>query len=234
MDVSVRAEVKRLATSANPNLHTFPGGVSTVTQTESGRAQGLGDILLRGKYRFFDAAGGGLAAGLDVRLPTGDAEQLLGAGGTQGKLSFIGSMAAGVFSPHFNIGYTFSGGQESSPLAVTPQRPDEFSYAAGFDMALTNRVTMSADVLGRSLRDLGRLVPVSRQFPFTTSTGSFGLGSFEEFARRPGDLSFVVGAAGFRYNPRGNLLISAQLLVPMTDGGLKDKFTPVVGLDYSF
>jgi hypothetical protein len=67
-----------------------------------------------------------------------------------------------------------------------------------------------------------------------TQTGSFGLGSFEEFARRPGDLTVVVGALGVRYNPRGNMLISAQVLIPVTNGGLKDKFTPVIGLDYSF
>ena len=237
MDVRVESRIIRIATAAIPGIHTFPEGGDQRTTTDHGRSQGLGDILLRGKYRILDAAGGGVAAGLDLRLPTGDAEQLLGSGGVQGKLSFIGSMAAGPFSPHVNLSYTFSEDREDSQgasLSVEPRRPDEFGYAAGFDAALTGGLTFSADVLGRTLRDLGRLVAVNRQFPFTTASGSFGVAAFEEFTRRPGDLTTVVGAAGFRFNPRGNLLISTQVLVPITRGGLRDRLTPVIGLDYSF
>jgi hypothetical protein len=235
MDLDVRSTIIRLSTENNPGIHTFPGGSSERTISEHGRAQGLGDILLRGKYRLFDAAGGGIAAGVDLRVPTGDSTQLLGTGGTQTKLSFIGSMAAARFSPHVNMGYTFSqGGGSEGPLAVTGEAPDEFSYAAGFDTAVHERLTLSFDVIGRTLRDVGRLVSVNRQFPFTTQAGTFGISAFEEFTRRPGDLSLVTGAAGVRFNPRGNLLISAQLLVPISDNGLRDKFTPIIGMDYSF
>jgi hypothetical protein len=62
----------------------------------------------------------------------------------------------------------------------------------------------------------------------------FGTATFEEFARRPGDLSLVGGVAGVRFNPRGNFLISAEVLVPFTQNGLRDKITPVIGVDYSF
>src|SRR5262249_31578239 len=157
--------------------------------------------LLRSKYRFFDAADGGLAAGLDIRLPSGDSEQLLGAGGAQFKVTLIGSMASGPFSPHVNAGYTFSTGDEPAALRATLQVPDEFNYAAGFDVAPHPRATVTFDVMGRTLRDLGRLVPVARQFPFVTSAGVFGTASFEEFARRPGDLNLIVGVTGVRYNP---------------------------------
>ncbi len=234
MTASVQATVLRLATSDNPAIHQFEGGASQQTLSENSRAQGLGDILLRGKFRFLDTAGGGLATGVDVRLPTGDSEQLLGTGGAQVKLALIGSMAQGPFSPHVNMGYTFSRGGSSEPLSVTPNVPDEFSYAAGFDTALHQRVTFSMDVLGRNLRDLGRLVPTRRQFPFVTQGGVFGTATFEEFTRRPGDLHLIVGVAGVRYNPRGNLLISAQMLIPVTEAGLRDRITPVVGIDYSF
>jgi hypothetical protein len=143
-------------------------------------------------------------------------------------------MAQGPFSPHVNLGYTLSNGGSSDPLSVMPEIPDEFSYAAGFDAALHPRLTFSADISGRTLRDLGRLVPVARQFPFVTQAGAFGTATFEEFSRRPGDLNLLVGVAGVRFNPRGNFLISAQLLAPLTDAGLRDRFTPVIGIDYSF
>jgi hypothetical protein len=234
MQASVLARVVRLATASNPGIHQFEGGADERTFSETARSQGLGDLLLRTKYRFFETDGGGLAAGVDIRLPTGDSEQLLGTGNAQVKLALIGSMASGPFSPHVNLGYTISGGGSSGPLAVTPEAPDEFSYAAGFDLALHERLTLSGDVLGRTLRGLGRLVPVARQFPFMTQAGQFGTATFEEFSRRPGDLSLVVGAAGVRFNPGGNLLVSAQMLVPMTRAGLRDRITPVIGIDYSF
>ena len=234
MKASAHATVLRLATAEIPGIHSFPGGSIDETVNDSSTAQGLGDILLRTKYRFFNAAGGGLAAGVDLRLPTGDSEQLLGTGGAQLKLAVIGSMASGPFSPHVNLGYTFSRGTEATLLTVSPDVPDEISYAGGFDAAVSSRTTISLDVTGRTLRRLGRLVPVARQFPFVTPSSVFGTATFEEFARRPGDLNLLVGAAGVRFNPRGNFLISAQLLVPMTKAGLRDKVTPVVGVDYSF
>jgi hypothetical protein len=233
MNATVRARIIHQATG-DSGIHQFEGGASERVFSDSSRAQGLGDILLRSKFRFFDSPGGGVAAGVDVRLPTGDSEQLLGTGGTQVKVALIGSMAQGPFSPHVNLGYTLSSGGGSDPLSVSPNVPDEFGYSAGFDAAVHPRLTFSADLLGRVLRDIGRLVPTARQFPFVTQNGSFGTGTFEEFTRRPGDMNLLVGVAGIRYNPRGNLLISAQLLAPITEAGLRDRFTPVIGLDYSF
>ena len=235
MKATAQATIIRLATSDVPTIHTFEGGVDSKTFTDSSRAQGLGDILLRGKFRFLDAPGGGMAAGIDVRLPTGDSEQLLGTGGTQVKVAFIGSMGQGPFSPHVNMGYTFSSsGGSAEALSVSPNVSDEFNYAAGFDTAIHPRLTVSADILGRVLRDIGRLVPTARQFPFVTATGTFGTGTFEEFSRRDGDMNLLVSVLGVRYNPRGNLLISAEVLVPVTKAGLRDKLTPVIGIDYSF
>ena len=235
MNATAQATVIRLATADSPGIHAFEGGALTKTFSESSRAQGLGDILLRGKFRFFDAPGGGMAAGIDVRLPTGDSEQLLGTGGTQVKVAFIGSMGQGPFSPHVNMGYTFSsGGSSTEALSVSPNVSDEFNYAAGFDTAVHPRLTLSADILGRVLRDIGRLVPTARQFPFVTAAGTFGTGTFEEFSRRDGDMNLLVSVLGVRYNPRGNLLISAEVLVPVTKAGLRDKLTPVIGIDYSF
>jgi hypothetical protein len=235
MDLDVRARIIRLATEDAPTIHSFDGqGSSERAFTEENRAQGLGDIVLRGKYRMFPAPGGGLAAGLEVRLPTGDSRNLLGSGATQTTVSFIGSMGTQKISPHVNVGYTFSAGERRDPLESRPDIPDEFRYTAGLDAGLAERLTLSFDVLGRTLRDTGRLVPVNRVFPFMARTGEFGTASFEEFTRRSGNLDLVVAAAGVRFNPRGNFLISAYTLVPLTDAGLRDRVTPVVAIDYVF
>jgi hypothetical protein len=44
----------------------------------------------------------------------------------------------------------------------------------------------------------------------------------------------VLGAAGVKFNPKGNLLISANVLFPLTDAGIRAKAVPVIGFDYAF
>jgi hypothetical protein len=233
MEASVLATVVPLATEELP-VHRFANGQISRTMSDSARAQGLGDIVARAKWRFFERDGAGLAAGVDVRLPTGDTEQLLGTGGVQTKLLFIGSMTSGAFAPHVNLGYTFSSVDDPAPLSPEPVIPNEINYAAGFDFAVSPRITVSADIVGRSLRDLGRLVAVPRQFLFMNINGQVSSRAFEEFTTQPGDLDQSAIATGVRFNPRGNLLISAELLVPITQAGLRDRFTPFFGIDYSF
>lgn len=55
-----------------------------------------------------------------------------------------------------------------------------------------------------------------------------------ELAFSPGDLEQYLGAAGIRFNPWRTLLVTANLLFPMTTAGLRDRVTPVLGIDYVF
>ena len=58
-----------------------PGqGIPLPVETGMGSASGVGDIVIRSKYNFLKRSGGGLAAVLDVTLPTGDSDNLLGTG----------------------------------------------------------------------------------------------------------------------------------------------------------
>jgi hypothetical protein len=43
-----------------------------------------------------------------------------------------------------------------------------------------------------------------------------------------------MGAAGVRFSPWRTVLISANLLFPLTNAGLRDRVTPVIGVDYVF
>ena len=47
----------------------------------SAPATGIGDILLRTSYCFLSMPGGGLAVAVDGRIPSGNTDDLLGAGG---------------------------------------------------------------------------------------------------------------------------------------------------------
>jgi hypothetical protein len=188
--------------------------------------------VLRGKYHFLPGAGGGLAALLDLRLPTGDADNLLGTGTTQGKLLLIGSTSTTRVSPHFNIGYTWSGTSSNEFLNIT----DEFNYSGGLEIAAHPRLTANVDFIGRQLVDSGRLVDTAKTFNWVTRPPNVTTGSstFNEFAIEDGSLNLVTSALGFKYNPAGNVLISFNILFPLTDGGIKSNPIPVFGFDYAF
>ena len=129
----------------------------------SGSATGIGDIVVRTKYSLLQGHGGGLAAGADLRLPTGDEDNLLGIAGAQAKLFVIASTGFGRVSPHMNLGYTVSGATDAadtaSSAAIAPliAPPDEMNYAAGADVAVFLHTTIAFDVVGRTLRGIGTL-----------------------------------------------------------------------------
>src|SRR5690242_13442359 len=84
-------------------VNTYRG--RTFTQASgSGKALGFADMLLRTKYTLYTDETAAFAAAVDVRLPTGREQDLLGAGSTAVKFTAIGSMEAGPLSAHANAG----------------------------------------------------------------------------------------------------------------------------------
>jgi hypothetical protein len=235
----VRATILRLATASDPLTHTFEAGNPSATQktfSESGTASGIGDVVLRTKYRFLESRGGGVAGGLDIRLPTGDTDNLLGAGG-QVKMFLIQSGGAGRLKEHLNAGYTSAWGSVPnvgllSLLGTEESVPDEMNYAAGLEFVAESRVTIIGDVLGRTLRDAGRLDLTAKQFVYQGRT-AVETASFNEFEPRAGNLNLTLGTVGVKVNPGRNFLVSANFLFPLSTSGLRS-FTTVVGLDYTF
>jgi hypothetical protein len=242
LDAQVVATIMRLATSSNPNIHTFEAGNPNATSrtiSRSGSATGLGDIVLRTKYRFFDLAGGGLAGGADFRLPSGDQDQLLGAGG-QTRLYLVASAGQGRFAEHVNVGYTIASSDLPS-LGVggagTTGVPDEIGFVGGVEFVATPRVTILADVLSRTLRDVGRLSLMQKTFAFQEASGPVTpprTATFDELEPRGGNLNLVLGAVGVKANVWGDLLLSANVLFPFTDAGLRSRPSISIGLDFAF
>ena len=197
----------------------------------SGSASGIGDVLVRLKYRFSDQGAWGLGA--DIRLPTGDEQDLLGTGVTQSKLYLIGSTSWGSFSPHLNVGYTVSSGDSD----VAGEIPDEINYTLGFDAPLGSRVTFAADVIGRILQDAVTVDTQVSSFNFCTSFDCSTTDSVlrNELVFGRDDVNSILGAVGFRFNLVRNLLLSANALFSIGDEGLQiDGVVPTIGLDYSF
>ncbi len=234
LDAVIDTELERLATAADlpAVIHVFEDGQVTRTYHESGSARGIGDVLLRAKYNFLRKPGGSLAAFLDLRLPTGDENDLLGSGATQAKLALVAGGSPGRFSPRASAGYTFSSGGSD----FTGDLPDELYYTAGFDVVPHRRVTITADFIGRTLLDAERVVDQERVFPFRLRPPSPTTMSVTrtELTTTTGNVNLMLGSAGVKINPVGNLLLVGNVLFKIGNNGLQDKVTPVFGLDYTF
>ncbi len=240
LSATARLDIERLATGATSPIHSWDGsGRTQEVRSDSASSSGIGDVVLRSKWKFTGGPRGGWAAAIDLRLPTGDERDLLGTGATQAKLFIIGSKEYGTFSPHVNLGYTFSSGGND----FVESFPDELNYTLGFDWAATPRFTLAADLLGRTLFDAVRLVSSDDDFLFCTQPGQgpFCTAGATTTVQRPvvdaetGDLNLLLGSLGVRFNPVGNLLISLNGLYSLSDDGLQDNdIIPVVALEYTF
>ena len=228
------ASIDRLATgTVAPGIHRFTNGQSTESFRQSGDATGVGDVVLRAKYRLLEGPRAGLALASDVRLPTGEERDLLGTGATQVKAFLVGSAHLGDFSPHVNGGYSWS-----LEKAGDPQVPDEIAYTAGFDWALSPRLTFAVDVLGRTFRKTQNVEVVDTLFEANASTDPANPNIVSAVLPRlvttPGNINTLLGSVGVKINPFGNFLLTLNGLFPLNSEGLQDGFTPLVGIDYSF
>jgi hypothetical protein len=251
LDANVRARILRLSTAGNVLVHTFVEGQDVAEQSFSsaGSATGIGDVVLRSKYNFLRGANAGLAVAVDLRLPTGDENELLGLGTAQGKFLFIASSANTRVSAHVNVGFTVSGkGPRDTEFLFEPLgASDEFNYAGGVEFVAHPRLTLLADFLGRTLMDAGKVEVETKTFQFRAPASATGADRLETSTANPitgqpyrqlglqsGNLSLMLGSTGFKFNAATNLLVMANVLFPLSDAGLRDRLTVAFGVDYAF
>jgi hypothetical protein len=185
-------------------------------------ATGIGDIVLRAKGLVWKDERLRVAAGVDVRVPSGDQLNFLGTGST-GVKPFVAASLQGRLAPHVNLGYQWNGNSNiagSSP-GVTGKLPDNFFYSGGVDFRAVSKVTIAADFLGEREFSARRVLPIvsAGQPSIAVVSGSFDTGS---------------AALGVKINPIGNLLISGNVLARLDHNGLRYRAVPLVGVSYTF
>ncbi len=213
LDAVSNLEVIQLGTTPAQGIHVFPGGGDAQTRRARDSATGIGDVLLRGKYRFWGHERAGWAVASEIRLPTGDEDELLGTGETQFKVLLIGSATIGKFSPHLNFGFT-----------KARDLPDEINYALGFDIALRPRVTFIMDLVGRSLLDATKVTLEDQTFEFSTQADPTPQSTVRPvLATEEDDINQLFAAVGVKFNPGGNAVVTVNALVSVRDDGLEDE-----------
>jgi len=191
-------------------------------------ALGVGDVVFRGKFQAVKGEKAGLAFGMDVHAPTGDAKNFLGSG-TAGVRPFATFSYAARISPHATVGYLWNG---QSILAgnitagTSAHLPDVVTYSAGADAGVTRRLTLAADFIGQSLRNATQI----RSSSFVDFLGT----SHPNIAISTGTINQASVAVGGKANLVGRLVFSADVLFRVNDAGLHSKPVPLAGISYTF
>ena len=229
MNLTSRATIRDFSSqTTSPSSRVFANGTKTQDFTSNGQASGVGDVVLRGKYKLTRPGLREMAVAADLRLPTGDENNMLGTGATQTQVMLVTSYSASRFDPHFNVGYTFANKNAS----------DQINYVVGMEVGATQRLTLIADIVGRSFLDTLQLRPnaVTVVSPGDPAHGipSVTSEAFATVEPQNGTLRSILGTAGLKFNPTGSILISAHVIATISDAGLRRSLTPVLGFDYSF
>jgi hypothetical protein len=231
--VTSDATVRRIGTTT-PEIHFFRAVDDSIGDrriyTAFGHASGIGDITIRMKQAIKKSPKNGIALGIDLRLPTGDENNLLGTGAPAVQPFAAWSATYGTFAPHINLGYQWNG---SSTLAgdieagVSADLPDVAVYALGAVVSVHPRVTLALDVLGRYIIDSPRV----RLEDFVALDGH---SVFPNIAFDTGSINELSSAVGLKINVAGRLLLNTNLLMRLNSEGLRDKISPLVGIEYAF
>jgi hypothetical protein len=202
--------------------------------TGGASASGIGDVAVRGKVRLHEQGQGGVALGVDLRLPTGDPEAMLGAGVTRTLVSGIWSTTIGALAPHASVGFEYWSNpfRAFDPLQQAPVDAGRHGsvYQAGVEWAATDRLTVNGEFMARTIRNGARLT--YRDVPMAGN--AFGLTSASIASVDSVGLTRASVAGGVKWNLAGTALITANVLIPVNEAGLVDHLTPIIGVDWGF
>jgi hypothetical protein len=248
MGISSTATIVNLSAS-NPNLHQFPStpGCSLPCVQTSGSAfrtaSGIGDIIFRVKGSAWKGEKSAVAIGVDVRVPTGDSLNFLGAGAAGFKPFAVWSYHARV-SPHASVGYEVNGSSKIAGdinLGTKDRLPGELTYAAGADVWITKRLSGAFDFVGQQVFSAPRLSRSTFTVPQACADSPCDNGlTAPSFPTAP-DLSSTSSSynvanasVGVKFRPFGHVLVTGNVLVKLNDSGLRATAVPLIGVSYTF
>ena len=232
------ATIYRVGTGQDTSIHYFLDPTAIGDHGSSKQffvdqsASGLGDMVVRAKATLLRENSRALAAGVDARLPTGDEQNLLGAGAAGLRPFAAFSAAFGAFAPHANVGYQWNG---KSVLAgdvyanVKGDLPDQFIYALGSDLSVNPHFSVVFDLLGQRVIDSPRL----RTGTFV-ATGPNGSATLPDIHFDQTSYWTSQAAIGFKANIATRVLLDFNLRFGITDAGLVDRVAPLMGVEWSF
>jgi len=232
VDVSVAIPFERISlgvSSKGTEYSTISTATASFKEFVPGSASGIGDVILSAKGTLLKKQRLRLALGTELRLPSGDERNFLGSGAV-GVKPYVAVSRTGKIAPHLDLGYQWNGTSflATNKAGIEQNLPGFFYYSIGVDAGVTKRVTLVADLLGQHFFNAPQITS-ARSISIPGQSGSFS--SVEPITDAYGTNNIAIGT---KINPVGHLLITANVLLKVDNGGLRAKAVPMGGLSYSF
>ena len=238
LSVLSNATIHRIGTGSDPSIHYFRdadamGGYGSTRQFfVQGEAAGIGDLVARAKATLLREGTRAFAVGVDLRLPTGDERNLLGAGAPGVRTFAALSSSIGALSPHANLAFQWNGRSILAGDIRSGSKgdlPDQFSYALGADVVVANRLSAVVDFFGQRVIDSPRV-----QSRSATRSGAAGSVTLSDIRFTSESYWASAGAFGLKANVAERMLVIFNLRFAIGDGGLTDRLSPLVGVEWAF
>jgi hypothetical protein len=225
--------------------HTFPDPTFTGSGSNAqNSATGIGDVVARVKWNVWKGERAGIAAGVDVRFPTGDSLNYLGSGAYGTKPFAVFSYRARV-SPHVLVGYEWNTHSITAGDVVTGVKgkvPNDFVYSVGADARVTKWLTGDFDIVGQRVFGTETVSIEPDQFLANcgscTADPSPATVTANNLADHPNVSYNITNASmGFKARPfpkLSRLVFTANVLIRLDSGGLGSRAAPLAGIGYTF
>jgi hypothetical protein len=231
----VGADVRAAAVSAA----TLQLERARATVEEADQPVGVGDLFLRAKYRVLETRPVHAAAGLLLRIPTGNEEDLQGVGFYEVTPSLLASTR--IFEPapwarlqgHLNAGIGFNADDVGA---------SEARWGLGLDWGVTERVTAAIAFLGRN--QFARVAPPGFFDFLRCPNASLATCATSQAARsetaplfglsgdRPDYYDLSIGGRGGVW--RDTVFVFANVVIPLNDGAVRTAPIPLFGVEATF
>ena len=230
IDLSVSIPFERISMGVSVNGNEYgPGGATApVSEYVPGTSSGLADVVFGAKGHMVEWKSVRLAAGVDVRIPSGDELNFLGSG-TTGVKPYLAVSRHGRISPHGNLGYQWNGDSilNANSSGGKQQLPPDFFYTAGANFEPAKKLTLIADLIGQHFYSAPRLAS-------PTPVAVPGLGNALSVEPHTSSYTETHLALAFKAQTYKHLILTGNLTIKLNDGGLRASVVPLVGLSYSF
>jgi hypothetical protein len=246
-----------IAESSDPTVNEAVRGLSQVGSFSTffdDDAAGVGDLLLRTKYRFVEASLAKLAASLALRLPTGDADEFQGLGDVTVTPAVMASSEFKIYEFHAHGGVQFNArdfertrarygiGAVVQPwgwgaflldvLGSSAFTDDEFTVDLSKNLAAEAGFPLDLVLVpAKFVKTSARVV----QFPGFRGGAKVlpANGTIKAFVPRSDLVDISVGAKlKVPGTSTGTLFVNA--IMPLTNDGLRADVMPAAGFEYTF
>ena len=166
----------------------------------------------------YQSANVGLAILGDVRLPTGDQANLLGAGSVSARAVGILSVRAGPIYPHINAGFLYRGGSTSNDAVLT---------TVGFDALVIPQLTIATEAIGQ--------IEVGASNLTLPPPAHYLDGSVVSRTNFPNQNDDTYGASfGAKLSVGGGLTEVGNVIIPLGNRGVKSNLIWTIGVGTNF